>query len=228
MKSRLLIVEDDKDIALMMKEYLLKEDYEVYTAFNGEDGIKVFKENTIDLILLDVMMPGIDGFTVLEKIRGFSSVPVIMLTAKGQQMDKILAFKRGCDDYIVKPFDLVEVSLRITAILRRGNNINCKNSLIMYKGLTIDKDQYKVIKDKGEIKLTKKEFEILLLLMEHPGRVYTSEMIYNKVWKDTYVENDNTVITHIGNLREKLGDKVKDPIFIKTIWGVGYKVEKDN
>lgn len=228
MKSRLLIVEDDKDIALMMKEYLLKEDYEVYTAFNGEDGIKVFKENTIDLILLDVMMPGIDGFTVLEKIRGFSSVPVIMLTAKGQQMDKILAFKRGCDDYIVKPFDLVEVSLRITAILRRGNNINYKNSLIMYKGLTIDKDQYKVIKDKGEIKLTKKEFEILLLLMEHPGRVYTSEMIYNKVWKDTYVENDNTVITHIGNLREKLGDKVKDPIFIKTIWGVGYKVEKDN
>ncbi|MBU5315209.1 response regulator transcription factor [Clostridium bornimense] len=228
MKSRLLIVEDDKDIALMMKEYLLKEDYEVYTAFNGEDGIKVFKENTIDFILLDVMMPGIDGFTVLEKIRGFSSVPVIMLTAKGQQMDKILAFKRGCDDYIVKPFDLVEVSLRITAILRRGNNINYKNSLIMYKGLTIDKDQYKVIKDKGEIKLTKKEFEILLLLMEHPGRVYTSEMIYNKVWKDTYVENDNTVITHIGNLREKLGDKVKDPIFIKTIWGVGYKVEKDN
>lgn len=228
MKSRLLIVEDDKDIALMMKEYLLKEDYEVYTAFNGEDGIKVFKENTIDLILLDVMMPGIDGFTVLEKIRGFSSVPVIMLTAKGQQMDKILAFKRGCDDYIVKPFDLVEVSLRITAILRRGNNINYKNSLIMYKGLTIDKDQYKVIKDKGEIKLTKKEFEILLLLMEHPGRVYTSEMIYNKVWKDTYVENDNTVITHVGNLREKLGDKVKDPIFIKTIWGVGYKVEKDN
>lgn len=228
MKKRLLIIEDDIDIALMMKEYLVKESYEVYTAFNGEDGIKEFMENNIDLVLLDVMMPGIDGFTVLSKIRAFSNVPVIMLTAKGQQMDKIIAFKRGCDDYIVKPFDLVEVSLRITAILRRGSNISEENSLITYKDLVIDKDQYKVIKNKEEIKLTKKEFEILLLLMEHPGRVYTSEMIYNKVWKDKYVENDNSVITHIRNLREKLGDKVKDSIYIKTIWGVGYKVEKDN
>ena len=228
MKKRLLIIEDDIDIALMMKEYLVKESYEVYTAFNGEDGIKEFMENNIDLVLLDVMMPGIDGFTVLSKIRAFSNVPVIMLTAKGQQMDKIIAFKRGCDDYIVKPFDLVEVSLRITAILRRGSNISEENSLITYKDLVIDKNQYKVIKNKEEIKLTKKEFEILLLLMEHPGRVYTSEMIYNKVWKDKYVENDNSVITHIRNLREKLGDKVKDSIYIKTIWGVGYKVEKDN
>lgn len=228
MKKRLLIIEDDIDIALMMKEYLAKESYEVYTAFNGEDGIKEFMENNIDLVLLDVMMPGIDGFTVLSKIRAFSNVPVIMLTAKGQQMDKIIAFKRGCDDYIVKPFDLVEVSLRITAILRRGSNISEENSLITYKDLVIDKEQYKVIKNEEEIKLTKKEFEILLLLMEHPGRVYTSEMIYNKVWKDKYVENDNSVITHIRNLREKLGDKVKDSIYIKTIWGVGYKVEKDN
>lgn len=228
MKKRLLIIEDDIDIALMMKEYLVKESYEVYTAFNGEDGIKKFMENNIDLVLLDVMMPGIDGFTVLSKIRAFSNVPVIMLTAKGQQMDKIIAFKRGCDDYIVKPFDLVEVSLRITAILRRGSNISEENSLITYKDLVIDKEQYKVIKNEEEIKLTKKEFEILLLLMEHPGRVYTSEMIYNKVWKDKYVENDNSVITHIRNLREKLGDKVKDSIYIKTIWGVGYKVEKDN
>lgn len=228
MKKRLLIIEDDIDIALMMKEYLVKESYEVYTAFTGEDGIKEFMENNIDLVLLDVMMPGIDGFTVLSKIRAFSNVPVIMLTAKGQQMDKIIAFKRGCDDYIVKPFDLVEVSLRITAILRRGSNISEENSLITYKDLVIDKEQYKVIKNEEEIKLTKKEFEILLLLMEHPGRVYTSEMIYNKVWKDKYVENDNSVITHIRNLREKLGDKVKDSIYIKTIWGVGYKVEKDN
>lgn len=228
MKKRLLIIEDDIDIALMMKEYLAKESYEVYTAFTGEDGIKEFMENNIDLVLLDVMMPGIDGFTVLSKIRAFSNVPVIMLTAKGQQMDKIIAFKRGCDDYIVKPFDLVEVSLRITAILRRGSNISEENSLITYKDLVIDKEQYKVIKNEEEIKLTKKEFEILLLLMEHPGRVYTSEMIYNKVWKDKYVENDNSVITHIRNLREKLGDKVKDSIYIKTIWGVGYKVEKDN
>lgn len=228
MKNKILIIEDDIDIALMMKEYLVKESYEVYTAFNGEDGIKEFMANNIDLILLDVMMPGIDGFTVLSKIRALSNVPVIMLTAKGQQMDKIIAFKRGCDDYIVKPFDLVEVSLRIAAILRRGNNIKEENSIITYKDLIIDKDQYKVNKNKEEIKLTKKEFEILLLLMEHQGRVYTSEMIYNQVWKDAYVENDNTVITHIRNLREKLGDKVKDSIYIKTIWGVGYKVEKDN
>jgi len=229
MKRNLLIIEDDIDIALMVKEYLGKEGYNVFIADNGEEGIKFFKENAIDLIILDVMMPGIDGYTTLEMIRGISNVPVIMLTAKDHQIDKVIGFKKGCDDYVVKPFDLVELNLRIAAILRRGSiKADINNSIIHYKDLIINKDEYSVLKVDKEIKLTKKEFEILVLLMSNPGKVYTSEVIYNKVWNDVYLENDNSVITHIRNLREKLGDTVKDSIYIKTIWGVGYKVEKDS
>lgn len=229
MKNNLLIIEDDIDIALMVKEYLSKEGHNVFIASNGECGVKFFKENVIDLIMLDVMMPGIDGYTTLEMIRGISNVPVIMLTAKGHQIDKVIGFKKGCDDYVVKPFDLVELNLRIAAILRRGGiKAETNNSIIQYKDLIINKDEYSVLKVDKEIKLTKKEFEILALLMSNQGKVYTSEVIYNKVWNEVYLENDNSVITHIRNLREKLGDTVKDSMYIKTIWGVGYKIEKDS
>lgn len=229
MKNNLLIIEDDMDIALMVKEYLTKEGYNVFIGNNGYEGIKLFKENNIHLIMLDVMMPGIDGYTTLEKIRGISNVPVIMLTAKGHQLDKVIGFKKGCDDYMVKPFDLIELNLRISAILRRGDIKEVSSdSIIRYKDLIINKEEYRVLKSKEEIKLTKKEFEILALLMDNEGKVYTSEIIYNKVWNEEYLENDNSVITHIRNLREKLGDTVKNSIYIKTIWGVGYKVEKDS
>lgn len=227
MKKKLLIIEDDIDIALMIKEYLKKEDYEVFIGNDGEEGITIFKENDINLIMLDVMMPKMDGYEVLSKIREFSNVPVIMLTAKGHQMDKVIGFKKGCDDYIVKPFDLVELNLRIKAILRRSEVILAEDSsIIKYKDIIIKKHEYKVLKDESELKLTKKEFDILVLLMENQGRVYTSEVIYNLVWNEKYLENDNSVITHIRNLREKLNDTVKDSKYIKTIWGVGYKVEK--
>lgn len=227
MKKKLLIIEDDIDIALMIKEYLKNEDYEVFIGNDGEEGITIFKENDINLIMLDVMMPKMDGYEVLSKIREFSNVPVIMLTAKGHQMDKVIGFKKGCDDYIVKPFDLVELNLRIKAILRRSEVILAEDSsIIKYKDIIIKKYEYKVLKDESELKLTKKEFDILVLLMENQGRVYTSEVIYNLVWNEKYLENDNSVITHIRNLREKLNDTVKDSKYIKTIWGVGYKVEK--
>ncbi|MGG7162394.1 response regulator transcription factor [Clostridium ihumii] len=227
MKKKLLIIEDDIDIALMIKEYLKKEDYEVFIGNDGEEGITIFKENDINLIMLDVMMPKMDGYEVLSKIREFSNVPVIMLTAKGHQMDKVIGFKKGCDDYIVKPFDLVELNLRIKAILRRSEVIlDEDSSIIKYKDIIIKKHEYKVLKDKSELKLTKKEFDILVLLIENQGRIYTSEVIYNLVWNEKYLENDNSVITHIRNLREKLNDTVKDSKYIKTIWGVGYKVEK--
>lgn len=227
MKKKLLIIEDDIDIALMIKEYLKNEDYEVFIGNDGEEGITIFKENDINLIMLDVMMPKMDGYEVLSKIREFSNVPVIMLTAKGHQMDKVIGFKKGCDDYIVKPFDLVELNLRIKAILRRSEVILAEDSsIIKYKDIIIKKYEYKVLKDESELKLTKKEFDILVLLMENQGRVYASEVIYNLVWNEKYLENDNSVITHIRNLREKLNDTVKDSKYIKTIWGVGYKVEK--
>lgn len=228
MKSNLLIIEDDKDIAEMVKEYLEKEGYKVFIANRGEEGIRLFNREKVNLIMLDVMMEGMDGYETLEKIRVISEVPVIMLTAKGHQMDKVIGFKRGCDDYITKPFDLVELSLRIAAILRRGKSKHSSDSfLIQYKDLIINKDEYSVTKCGEDINLTKKEFDILVLLMSNQGRVYTSQLIYEQVWNEAYLENDNSVITHIRNLREKLGDKVKESLYIKTIWGVGYKVEKD-
>lgn len=229
MKNDILIIEDDIDIALMVKEYLAKEGHNVFVANKGEEGIKLFKEKNIELIILDIMMPGMNGYEVLESIRKISNIPIVMLTAKGHQLDKIIGFKNGCDDYIVKPFDLVELNLRIDAILRRvKKESEISNSVVYYKDLIINKDEYSVLRNKEEIKLTKKEFEILVLLMSNQGKIYTSEIIYNKVWNEVYLENDNSVITHIRNIREKLKDSVKDSMYIKTIWGVGYKVEKDS
>lgn len=229
MEYKLLIIEDDIDIAIMVKEYLSKEGYEIFVCNTGEEGLEILKNKEIDLVLLDVMMPGIDGYETLSKIRSFSELPVIMITARGHQLDKVIGFKKGCDDYIVKPFDLVELNLRILAILRRAKLVDTLPSTkIKYKDLIIDKEAYNVTKDEMEIKLTKKEFDILLLLMGNPGKVYTTEIIYNLIWKEEYIENDNSVITHIRNLRDKIGDKVKESIYIKTIWGVGYKVEKEN
>ncbi|WP_032121168.1 response regulator transcription factor [Clostridium amazonitimonense] len=229
MCERLLVVEDDMDIALMLKEYLSKEGYEVLTANNGQEALKTLGENHIDLILLDVMMPVMDGHETLSKIREFSNVPVIMLTAKGQQFDKVIGFKKGCDDYIVKPFDLIELTLRIKAILRRGNiNIVSNDSVKVYKDLKINKEEYSVIKSGIDLKLTKKEFDILALLVWNPGRIYSPKMLYEQIWNEPYLDNDNSIITHMRNLREKIGDRVKEGIYIKTIWGVGYKVEKDS
>ncbi|MBU3228523.1 response regulator transcription factor [Clostridium algidicarnis] len=203
MCERLLVVEDDMDIALMLKEYLSKEGYELLIANNGHE--------------------------TLSKIRGFSSVPVIMLTTKGQQFDKVIGFKKGCDDYIVKPFDLIELSLRVKAILRRGNINIVSNDLVKeYKDLKINKEDYSVIKSGIDIKLTKKEFDILALLVWNQGRIYSPKTLYEQIWNEPYLDNDNSIITHMRNLREKIGDRVKEGIYIKTIWGVGYKVEKDS
>lgn len=226
MKNKVLIIEDDEDIVNMLKDYLTKESFEASTALNGKEGIQVFKKEEPDIVLLDVMMPIMNGYETLQEIRKFSEVPVIMLTAKGQQMDKVLGFNKGCDDYIVKPFDLVELVLRIRAILRRGN-LSKKERVITYKDLEINEDEFSLLKDGINVKLTKKEFDILLLLLKHKGVIFSSKSIYESVWQEEYIESDNSVLTHIRNLREKLQDKVKDSKYIKTVWGVGYKVEKD-
>lgn len=227
MKYKILLVEDNADIAEMVRDYLEKEGYKVTLAVNGAKALDIFKEESFHLILLDVMMPIMDGYEALNKIRNISQVPIIMLTAKGTQMDKVIGFNKGCDDYIVKPFDLVELVLRIKAILRRGS-YSIAQSVLIYKDLQINKDEYRVLQGNNEIKLTKKEFEILTLLVENQGRIYSPGLIYEQVWNEEYLENDNSVLTHIRNLREKLSDKLKDGRYIKTIWGVGYKVEKIN
>lgn len=227
-KKNILIIDDDNDIRNMLVNYFKKEDYLVYYASDGEKGLQILKSKSVSLIILDIMMPKMDGYTMLSKLRGFSSVPVILLTAKDQQMDKIRGFIVGCDDYIVKPFDFTELSLRVLAVLRRSKVSNTlQNHVLKIRDIEINTLEHTVKKDNREIVLTPKEYEILYTLASNRGRVYSTRMLYEIIWKDTFMENDNTVTMHVKNLRRKLGDSVKQGKYIKTIWGVGYKIEKN-
>lgn len=230
MQNKLLIVDDDADILELLGNYFVKENYKVDFANNGKQGLEKLKDNDYDTVLLDVMMPEMDGYTMLEKLREFSNIPVILLTAKGEQMSKIKGFTKGCDDYVVKPFDLAELSFRIQAVQKRiikENNSSCE-TVILVKDIRINTEEHTVYKSENIIELTPKEYDILCLLATNKGRVYSTKMIYEMIWKDSFMENDNSVITHIRNLREKIGDNAKNGTYIKTIWGVGYKIEKED
>lgn len=176
------------------------------------------------------MMPQMNGYHMLEHIRTFCNIPVIFLTAKGEQMSKIMGFTKGCDDYVVKPFDFAELSLRIQAVLKRydQNEMKITTDIIHVKDLSIDIEGHCVKKGEKEIDLTKKEYEILRVLSMNRGKVYSTKLLYELIWNDTFLENDNSVITHVRNLREKIGDRVKEGNYIKTIWGAGYKIEKED
>lgn len=213
----------------MIGKYFTREGYEVLSAGNGKEGVELTRRNQFSIILLDIMMPQMDGYTMLTQLRTFSDSPVILLTAKGEQMSKIKGFTKGCDDYVVKPFDFAELSLRIQAILKRTTYLQENNeNEIRVKDLKINKAEHSVYKDKEELILTPKEYEILCTLASNKGRVYSTKMLYDLIWKEPFLENDNSVITHMRNLREKIGDKVKEGQYIKTIWGTGYKIEKEN
>lgn len=229
-QKTLLIVDDDADIREMLGNYFAKESYKVDFACDGKQGLEKAREFSYDTILLDIMMPEMDGYTMLEQLRKFSDVPVILLTAKGEQMAKIKGFTKGCDDYVMKPFDLVELSFRIQAIQKRmvKKEIEKDLSIISIKDISIHTEEHLVYKNGSEIDLTPKEYAILCLLAVNKGRVFSTKVIYEQIWKDTFMENDNSVITHIRNLREKIGDNAKKGIYIKTVWGVGYKVEKED
>ena len=228
-KEKILIVDDDADIREMISVYFEKEGYEVVSATNGEQGLAVAKQETFSVILLDVMMPVMNGYQMLEKLRTFSDVPVILLTAKGEQMSKIQGFTKGCDDYVVKPFDFAELSLRIHAIRKRmeGTKQEEQKGILQVKDLVINLVEHTVKQRDKEIVLTPKEYDLLVILASNKGRVFSSRQLYELIWKEAVLENDSNVITHMRNLREKLGDKVKEGKYIKTIWGVGYKIEKD-
>lgn len=228
MRNNILIVDDDLDIREMLGNYFSREGYDIEYACDGEEGLRISKKMSFSLILLDIMMPKMDGYTMLAKLRTFCDTPVILLTAKGQQIDKIKGFNKGCDDYVVKPFDFTELSLRVFAILKRTPDINvAEPSILKIKDLEINSLEHTVQRCGEEIILTPKEFEILCTLASNKGRVYSTKMLYELIWKDTFLENDNSVIVHMRNLRDKLSDKVKEGKYIKTIWGTGYKVEKD-
>ena len=233
MSEKILVVDDEKEIADLIEVYLKNDGYIVYKYYNGIDALKCIDEIQLDLAILDVMLPDIDGFHICQKIREKFFYPVIMLTAKVEDGDKIMELTLGADDYITKPFNPLEVVARVKTQLRRYmryNNpalrqITEKNEYDI-RGLVINKDNHKCFLYEKEIQLTPIEFSILWYLCEHQGKVVPSEELFEAVWKEKYFNNNNTVMAHIGRLREKLNEPAKNPKFIKTIWGVGYEIEK--
>lgn len=224
-----LVVDDEKEIADLIEIYLKNEGFNVYKYYAGDKIMDVLKNVNIDLAILDVMMPGIDGFLLCTKIRKKYNFPIIFVTAKIEDIDKINGLTIGADDYVTKPFKPLELLARVKAQLRRYKKYdkNESDDVIDYKGISINKSTYQCFLDGAKIKLTKTEFLILYHLLNNIGKVIKTEDLFYMVWNEKYFEKDNnTVMVHIRHLREKLNDVKKNPKYIKTVWGVGYKIEK--
>ena len=223
-----LVCDDEKDIVSALRIYLTSEGYQVYEAYNGKEAIEIIKQKEIHLVLMDIMMPVMDGITAMVKLREKSNVPVIMLTAKSEDTDKVLGLTVGADDYITKPFNPVELQARVKSQIRRymllgsGNVVNNKLSV---GGIELDDKSKEVTLDGELVNLTRTEYDILKLLMEHVGEVFSPNQIYEKVWKDDPFGTENTVAVHIRHLREKLEYDPANPRYLKVIWGRGYKME---
>lgn len=225
---RILIADDDKEIRNLLKIYLERELYMVDTAINGKEALHLFNQNNYNLVILDLMMPKIDGIEVCKKLRDKTNVPILMLTAKDHEVDKILGLSIGADDYITKPFSIHEVIARVKALMRRffvlgSNNTAQEKTTLSFKGLTINLNTYTVHTNKEEISLTGKELELLKFFTSNPGQVFTKTQLFRNVWDDNYIEDDNTVMVHIRKLRKKIEIDPSNPKFIQTIWGIGYK-----
>ena len=225
----ILVCDDDKDIAAALKIYLSGEGYNILCAYNGKQALDILAQNDISLILIDIMMPIMDGISAVVKIRENSNLPVIFLSAKSEDTDKILGLNLGADDYSTKPFNPVEVIARVKSQLRRYNNLGSApktKSLIKIGGIEIDDDAKTVACDGEKVSLTPIEFNILKLLMQNAGKVFSSADIYEAVWNDTAVGSEGTVAVHVRHLREKLEITPADPRYIKVVWGQGYKFEQ--
>lgn len=221
---KILVVEDEKLLVKGIKFNLEQDGYQVVTAYDGEEAIRLAHDGSIDLILLDIMLPKADGFTVCREIRGFSNVPIIMLTAKGEDIDKILGLEYGADDYITKPFNIREVSARIKAILRRVNPTPKGDSgkLLVSGGITLDYNFRRAVVGDRIVELTSKEFDLLELFLKNPDRVYTRENLLDILWGIGYPSEERTIDVHMRRLREKIEDNPAEPRYLKTKWGVGY------
>lgn len=224
--SNILVVEDDREINNLIAEVLKKENYNVIQAFDGKEAIEKYNEN-FQMIILDLMLPYVDGIEVLRKIREKSNLPIIILSAKDEEVDRIVGLSMGADDYIMKPFSVRELVARIKANLRRYvdyNNTKFKNTILNYRDLKMDILNYKVLKQEKELNLTPKEFELLKLFISNPNRVFTKAQLFNSVWENEYLNDDNTVMVHIKRLRNKIEDNTNDYNYIQTVWGIGYKL----
>ena len=223
--KKILVVDDEKSLVKGIKFSLEQDDMKVEVAYDGETALELAKANHYDMILLDIMLPGFSGLEVCQMIREFSDVPIIMLTAKGDDMDKILGLEYGADDYITKPFNILEVKARIKAIFRRNNrNVPEQENqkVIETKGLKIDVDSRRVYIDDKEVNLTAKEFELVYLLVSNPNKVYSREQLLKTIWGPSYPGDARTVDVHVRRLREKIEATPADPKYIHTKWGVGY------
>lgn len=231
MKETILIVDDEQEIADLLEVYLKNEGYQVFKFYNGKDALSCVKEQKISLAILDVMLPDIDGFSLCKKIRESHYFPIIMLTAKVEEIDKITGFTMGADDYITKPFQPIEVVTRVKSQIRRYlqyNQAEQKEKIldeIDVKALHISNKNHKCTLNGKEIALTPTEFDILWYLASRKGEVVSSEELFEMVWGEKFLDNNNTVMAHIARLREKLKEPARKPKIIKTVWGVGYTIE---
>ncbi len=227
MKQRILIIDDDIDLCRLLKNNLEQEGYCVCTCYNGVIGLCEFQKNNYQLVVLDIMLPLKNGYEVLSKIRENSVIPVLMLTAKDSEGDKVSGLRMGADDYLTKPFSNSEFLARIASLLRRYTIFNPSNHLeqpIAVGGLVINSSRREVHKDGVLLELTAKEFDLLFFFAENPGKVFTKKQIYRAVWNEEYAFDDNNIMVHIRRLRKKIEDNPENPNYILTVWGVGYKL----
>nr|WP_318539744.1 response regulator transcription factor [Terribacillus saccharophilus] len=230
MNESILLVEDDTQINEMVASHLKKEGYTVFSAFDGQDALDLFAQESVDLIILDLMLPAYNGLDIVQLIRRKSMLPILIMSAKDSDVDKALGLGFGADDYIGKPFSLIELTARVKAALRRSMqysllNKEKKEQVVIVHDLRIDLNNFSVSKKGEPINLTAKEFQILSLLATSPNQVFTKGQLFESVWKEAYYGDDNVINVHIRRLREKIEDDASAPLYIKTIWGIGYKME---
>ena len=229
---KILVVDDEKLIRDVIKEYLLKENFEVLEAENGEEAIDICNKHAVDLMILDIMMPKMDGIQMTMKLRENHDFPVIMLSAKSEEVDKIMGLNIGADDYVTKPFRPLELLARVNSQLRRYSRFlnmvkepEVKDNIYVVGGLELNFDTKEVTVDEKPVKLTPIEFKILALLIKNPGRVFAADEIYERVWNEQAINTD-TIMVHVRKIREKIEINPKNPKYLKVVWGVGYKIEK--
>ena len=228
-KYNILVCDDEKSIVDAIEIYLKQENYNIIKAYNGKEALKALEENEIHLILLDVMMPKLDGINTTIKIRENLNIPIIILSAKAEDTDKILGLNFGADDYITKPFNPLELIARVKSQMRRYTSLGSiaeKKNVIKIGSLELDKDSKEVRVDGESVKLTATEYGILQLLMENAGKVFSIDQIYENVWNELSFAPENTVSVHIRRIREKIEINPKEPKYLKVVWGIGYKIEK--
>ena len=233
MPDKILIVDDEVEIADLIETYLKNEDYAVYKFYSAKDALACIDETELELAILDIMLPDIDGFTICRKIREKHTYPIIMLTAKDAETDKITGLTLGADDYITKPFQPLEMVARVKSQLRRYKKYNLPQTaktdhILCCSDLIVDTKKHECLQNNKPVSLTPTEFSILQILLENKGNVLSGEELFRRIWKDEYyTKSNNTITVHIRRLREKLNDTLENPKYIKTIWGVGYKIDEN-